>query len=89
MPDASSFGVSAPAGLGDRERDQSPEGGVVGVEPDGGTTRPPVALESGAMLVVAAAAINIVLKDGEGEGMRDMGVEEGFVSERKDGGSAK
>jgi hypothetical protein len=41
------------------------------------------------MLVVAAAAINIVLKDGEGEGMRDMGVEEGFVGERKDGGSAK
>ena len=84
MPDTSSFGVSAPAGIGDREGGQSIEGGVVG--DNGGTARPTLPLESGAVLAVAAAAINIVVKEGEGEGMRDMGVEDGL---RKDGGSAK
>lgn len=88
MPDTSSFEVSAPAGLGDRERNQSAGGGVAGLGHDGSTERPPLKLECGAAFVVAAA-INIVVNDGEGEGMRDKGVEEGFVGARKDGGSAK
>jgi hypothetical protein len=80
--DTSPPGVSAPAGLGDRGRDHSVEGGeVVGV-----SDRARPTLESGA---VAAAAINKELKDGEGEEMRDIDVEEGFVGARKDGGSGK
>jgi hypothetical protein len=89
MIDTSSLKVSAPAGLGDRERTQSAGGGVIGDGDDGSTARPPLELECGAIFVVAAAAINIELKDGEGEEMRDKGVEEGFVGARKDGGSAK
>jgi hypothetical protein len=83
-PDTSPPGVSAPTGLGDRGRDHSVKGGeVVGVSD---RARPTLALESGA---VAAAAINKELKDGEGEEMRDIDVEEGFVGARKDGGSGK
>jgi hypothetical protein len=77
--------VSASAGIGERERDQSADGRV---ETDEGTTRPPLALECGAVFVVAAAAIKMVPKEGEGEGMGDMEAEEGFVDGRNDGGSA-
>lgn len=89
MIDTSSLEVSAPAGLGDRERAQSAGGGVTGEGDNGNTARPPLELECGAIFVFAAAAINIELNDGEGEEMRDKGVEEGFEGARKDGGSAR
>lgn len=85
IPDASSFGVSASAELGERDRDQSAGGRV---ETDEGTVRPPLALDCGAVFVVAAAAIKMAPKEGEGEGMGDMEAEEGFVDGRNDGGSA-
>jgi len=89
MIDTSSLEGSAPGGLGDRERTQSAGGGVMREGEDDNTVRPPLEVECGAVFVVAAAAINIELKEGEGEGMRDKGVEEEFVGERKDGGSEK
>lgn len=58
---------------------------VVVVRQDGGTARPTLALDRGA--VVTDAAINMVSNDGEGEGMRDVGAEERLVGARNDGGS--
>jgi len=65
MPDTSSFEVSAARRIGDRERNNQ-QGGVAGLGHDGSTERPPLKLECGAAFVVAAA-INIVVNDGEGK----------------------
>ena len=81
--ETSSIGTS---GLGDRERDQSAEGGVeVGVGHSGDTARP--TLGCGLVFADTAAAINMEFNDREGEGIRDKGVGEGVVGARKDGGS--
>jgi hypothetical protein len=80
----SSLGASELAGLGDRERDKSAEGGVKG---GGDTIGPTPVLGCGAEW--ADAAITSLLNEGEGEGMREIVVDEGFMGARNDGGSVK